>query len=245
VGEAEEGRRAPEQSVLHEAFRRGWPEVSGSLPTRVTHEVERFLTCGDVRFGFVEVSCERCAQARLVAFCCKRRGWCPSCTTRRALDTGVHLEAVLPRIAHRQWTLSLPFAVRFNVVKKPRLLKRLELRLVQAVWRWQRSEARRHGATGALTGGGVCFWQYFGSSLQLTPHLHLLVAEAMWQADGTVVPVAAPSDEEVAGILARVLRAAKKDWADLEVEWPEDDFEELQQRAIQERLGLGVKARPW
>lgn len=239
MGEAVEGRRrAPEKSVLHEAFRRGWPEVSGSMPPRVKLEVERFLTCGDPRFGFVEVTCEACAESRVVAFCCKSRGWCPSCTTRRAVDTGLHLESVLPRVAHRQWTLSLPFSVRFNVVKKPKLLKRLEVRLVKAVWRWQRAEARRHGASGALTGGGVCFWQYFGSSLQLTPHLHLLVAEAMWQTDGTLVPVAPPSDEEVARILARVLRAAKKDWADLEAAWPEDEYEELQQRAIQERLGF-------
>lgn len=208
------------------------------MPSRVKLEVERFLTCGDPRFGFVEVTCETCAESRIVAYCCKSRGWCPSCTTRRALDTGVHLESVLPRVAHRQWTLSLPFSVRFNVVKKPQLLKRLEVRLVKAVWRWQRREARRHGAFGALTGGGVCFWQWFGSQLQLTPHLHLLVAEAMWQADGTVVPVAPPSDEEVARILARVLRAAKKDWADLEAAWPEDEYEELQQRAIQERLGF-------
>ena len=106
------------------------------------------------------------------------------------------------------------------------------------MWRQQRREARRHGATGALTGGAVCFWQWFGSQLQLTPHLHLLVAEGMWQPDGTVVPVAPPSDEEVARILARVLRAAKKDWADLEAAWPEDEYEELQQRATQERLGF-------
>jgi hypothetical protein len=93
-----------------------------------------------------------------VAFSCKGRGWCPSCTTRRALDTGVHLESLLPRVAHRQWTLSLPFSVRFLVVKTPKLLKRLGVRLVKAVWRWQRREARRHGATGALTGGAICFW---------------------------------------------------------------------------------------
>ena len=53
----EDRRRAPEKSVLHEAFRRGWPEVSSSMPTRVKLEVARFLTCGDVRAGFVEVSC--------------------------------------------------------------------------------------------------------------------------------------------------------------------------------------------
>ena len=50
-------RRAPEKSVLHEAFRRGCPEVSSSMPSRVKLEVERYLTCGDARFGFVEVSC--------------------------------------------------------------------------------------------------------------------------------------------------------------------------------------------
>ena len=121
--------------MLHEAFRLGWPEVSSSMPSRVQREVERFLTCGDARFGFVEVTCESCGEARVVAFCCKGRGWCPSCTTRRALETGAHLEAVLPRVAHRQWTLSLPMAVRFLVVKKPKLLKRLEVRLVKAVWR--------------------------------------------------------------------------------------------------------------
>jgi hypothetical protein len=170
----EDRRRAPEKSVLHEAFRRGWPEVSSSMPTRVKREGERFLTCGDVRAGFVEVACESCSESRLVAFSCKGRGWCPSCTTRRALDTGVRLESLLPRVAHRQWTLSLPFSVRFQVVKKPTLLKRLEVRLVKAVWRWQRREARRHGATGALTGGAICFWQWFGSSLQLTPHRHLV-----------------------------------------------------------------------
>ena len=30
--------------------------------------------------------------------------------------------------------------LRFNVVEQPKLLKRVEVRLVKAVWRWQRSE---------------------------------------------------------------------------------------------------------
>ena len=35
------------------------------LPTRVRLEVERYLTCSDARFGFVEVTCETCPE----------RGW--------------------------------------------------------------------------------------------------------------------------------------------------------------------------
>ncbi|MDP2274125.1 MAG: transposase zinc-binding domain-containing protein, partial [Archangium sp.] len=142
--------------VLREAFRRGWPEVQPLVPKRVREEVERYLRCGDVRYGFVEVACSRCQVPRLVALRCRGRGWCPSCTTRRALETGLQLEDELPRVAHRQWTLSLPMEVRFQVVKQPALLKRLEVRLVQAVWRHQRATAKRLGAGGPLRGGGVC-----------------------------------------------------------------------------------------
>lgn len=239
MGEGGERLRRPEASALHEAFTRGWPEVAAQVPARVKQEGERYLRCGDVRYGFAEATCEACGEARLVAFSCKGRGWCPSCTTRRALETGAHVEAVLPRVGHRQWTLSVPFQARFPVVKQPRLLKRLEVRLAKAVWRWQRQQARRAGATGCLRGGAVCFWQWFGSALQLTPHLHLLVAEAQWTEEGEVVTVPPPSEEDVARILHRALTQARKDWGDLDAAWPEDEYEALQQRMAQETLALG------
>jgi hypothetical protein len=134
---------------------------------------------------------------------------------------------VLPHVGHQQWTLSLPFTLRFTVVKKPQLLKRLEVRLVQAVWPWQRREAGRHGVTGPLRGGGVCFWQWFGSSLQRTPHLHMLVSEALWMPDGEVVPLGPPGDDDVARVLDRVLRQAKRDWADEGTAWADDEYEVL------------------
>lgn len=37
--------------VVREAFRRGWPEVQSQVPRRVREEVERYLRCGDVRYG--------------------------------------------------------------------------------------------------------------------------------------------------------------------------------------------------
>ena len=230
--------------MLVDAFRRGWASVSSQLPRRIQEEALRFLTCGDVRTGFVEVACASCDDTRLVAFSCKGRGWCPSCTTRRALDTGAHLEAVLPRVAHRQWTLSLPMTLRFHVVKQPGLLKRLEGRLVHALWRLQRATARRLGHEGTLAGGAVCFWQYFGSSLQLTPHLHLLVPEALWRVDGAVVPLPPPSDDDVTAALHRVLRLARKDFEDVDVPFPDDDFEDLQLRALQTPLPLDLPKRP-
>jgi hypothetical protein len=101
----EERRRAPQKSVLREAFQRGWPSVGDWVPKRVRREaLLAYVRCGDARFGFVEVSCDDCHQARVVAFCCKGRGWCPSCTNRRAVETGVRLAALLPWVRHRQWT---------------------------------------------------------------------------------------------------------------------------------------------
>ena len=239
-----EGARQAEKSVVLEAFRRGWPSVCETVPKRVKREAEAFLRCGDVRYGFVEVSCEDCHESRLVAFCCKGRGWCPSCTNRRAVETGVRLAALLPQVRHRQWTMSLPFTLRFVVVKRPALLKRLEYRLVRAVWRWQRQVARRLGVVGPLRGGAVVFTQWFGSSLQLTPHLHALLPEALWTKDGEVVTLPAPDDAEVESILRRVLRGARKDFADVDAAWPEDEYEAAQRESMQPPLGLALPPSP-
>ncbi|MBE2254202.1 MAG: transposase, partial [Myxococcus sp.] len=179
-----------------------------------------------------------------MAFCCKGRGWCPSCTNRRAVETGVRLAALLPHVRHRQWTLSLPFSLRFVVVKRPALLKRLERRLVRAIWRWQRQVARRLGVPGPLRGGAVVFTQWFGSSLQLTPHLHALFPEALWTKDGQVVTLPAPDDAEVESILGRVLRGARKDFADAHAPWPEDEYEALQRESLQRPLGLALPPSP-
>ncbi len=57
------------------------------------------------------VRCGGCGDELLVAFSCKGRGFCPSCTTRRMHDTAARLvDGVLPRVPVRQWVLSLPRA---------------------------------------------------------------------------------------------------------------------------------------
>ncbi|MFO0476238.1 MAG: transposase, partial [Alphaproteobacteria bacterium] len=124
------------------------------------------------------------------------------------------------------------------------LLKRLEVRLVRSVWRWQRRAARRLGVSGTLRGGSVVFTQWFGSSLQLTPHLHALVAEAQWASGGEVVHLPPPSDDDVAAILARVLRQAKQDFAEADAAWPEDEYETGQLQCLQRPLGLALPPTP-
>jgi len=60
----------------------------------------------------------------------------------------------------------------------------------------------------------------------------------LWRPDGEVVLAGPPSDDDVTRVLHRVLRQAKRDWADEDTPWPDDEYEALQQEATQHRLPL-------
>ena len=62
----------------------------------------------------LRVRCEDCHHERLVAFSCKRRGFCPSCGARRMVESAALLvDEVFPAEPIRQWVLSFPFQLRF------------------------------------------------------------------------------------------------------------------------------------
>jgi len=208
------------------------------LPKRVQQEVRRYLDCGILSAGFVHVKCEACQDSLLVGFSCKTRGWCPSCGARRAEETAAHCGEVLPKVGYRQWTLSLPWALRWPVVKTPRLLRAVERRLVRSVWRWQRREAKRLGERRELSGGAVGFAQLLGSALQLTPHLHVLLPDGLW-AGADFVALPPPSDGDVAAVLRRLVLQLAKDFEGAEAGWPDDALEALQSEGVQHRLSLG------
>ena len=231
--------------MLLRAFREGWPLVAEStrLPPRVHEEVRRFMGCGDLRRGFVLLECSDCASTALTAFSCKTRGWCPSCGARRAHEAALHLDEVLPRVAFRQWTLSVPFGLRFLLVKEPKLLRKVERRLVEAVFRWQRHRAKGLGATGKRVGGAVSFLPLFNAQLGLSPHVHLLGAEGVWN-DGVFVELPPPSPEEVETVLERALAQLLPDFESRGVAWPEDEYEALQAKSAQLKLPLDEEPAP-
>jgi hypothetical protein len=88
-------RHRPEETVLYRTLEVHWPafreraEEASGLPRFVVREVEEYLRCGILEHGCVRVRCGRCGFERLVAFSCKRRGFCPSCLGRRMADTAV------------------------------------------------------------------------------------------------------------------------------------------------------------
>jgi len=115
-------RHRPESTLLYQLVEQHYPGFNElraregrSLPDYVQEEFDAYLRCGRLEEGFLRVRCEGCHAEKLVAFSCKKRGFCPSCGGRRMAETAALLaDEVLPERPLRQWVLSLPFALRLD-----------------------------------------------------------------------------------------------------------------------------------
>ncbi len=65
--------------------------AGADLPQFVKDEFDAFLECGILAHGFLRLRCGACGHDKLLAFSCKRRGFCPSCGARRMSQTAAHL----------------------------------------------------------------------------------------------------------------------------------------------------------
>ena len=89
-------RRRPEATALHRIVREhratlfadaAARSASGrGYPRFVVDEFDKYERCGIFAYGVVRVYCESCRQSDVVAFSCKGRALCPSCTGRRMVD---------------------------------------------------------------------------------------------------------------------------------------------------------------
>ena len=124
-------RHCPEKTLLYQIvqenlltfYQQMEREYENGLPDFVKKEFEEFLKCGVLAHGFLRVQCESCYHEKLVAFSCKRRGFCPSCGARRMAESAAHLvDQVFPRKPLRQWVLSFPFQLRFLLARDPKVI---------------------------------------------------------------------------------------------------------------------------
>ncbi len=169
-------------------------------------EFEAYLKCGRLEHGFLRVRCEDCHAEKLVAFSCKRRGFCPSCGARRMTDSAALLaDEVLPAKPIRQWVLSLRFALRFLLATNPEALTRVLRIVYRTILAYILKEARLTRASGAT--GAVTLIQRFGSALNLNVHFHALVLDGAYLV-GTEPPVfrriEPPRQEELQALVERL-----------------------------------------
>ncbi len=173
-------RRRPERGVLYEVLQKhlatfldrleaGDDPCASPLPRFVRRELEDYLRCGQLAAGFARVYCPGCGTDELVAFSCKRRGFCPSCGGRRMADTAAWLvDRVFPDVPVRQVVLSLPFELRYLTARDPELLVAMRRIFVRSYFALQRRQARELGFV-APRPAGVVAVQRFDSALRLNP----------------------------------------------------------------------------
>lgn len=106
------------------------------LPRYVEEELRAASRCADLSEGFARVRCRMCGHESLVGLSCQTRLACASCATRRMESLSAHLvDRVLPDVALRQWTLSLPFPLRPMLAADASLLGAVHRLFVACVFR--------------------------------------------------------------------------------------------------------------
>ncbi len=206
-------RHRPEQTTLYRLVQQHEASTGADLPRFVKDEFDAFLECGILAHGFLRLRCGECGHDKLLAFSCKRRGFCPSCGARRMSQTAAHLvDHVTPHVPVRQWVLSLPIPPRVLLAAQPELVTPV-LQVVQRV-------VTRHLLDGAGLnageghGGAVTLIQRFGSAANLNIHLHCLVLDGVYRGAGDGVPAfveaAAPTDDELHALLQTLITRLMK-----------------------------------
>jgi Transposase zinc-binding domain/Putative transposase len=198
-------RHRPEQTTLYRLvqqhaatfFAQAEDAAGADLPQFVKDEFDAFLECGILANGFLRLRCGGCGHDKLVAFSCKRRGFCPSCGARRMAQTAAHLvDHVIPHVPVRQWVLSLPIPLRLLLVAQPRLVAPVLQVVHRVITRFLLKQA---GAKAdEADSGAVTRVQRFGSAANLNIHLHCLVLDGVYRRGTEGAPefveVPAPTD---------------------------------------------------
>ena len=166
-------RHQPEQTLLYRLIEQYSPQFTAQLseqgkvlPDHVQREFEEYLKCGRLEEGFLRVRCESCHAEHLVAFSCKRRGFCPSCGARRMAESAALLvDEVLPEKPMRQWVLSFPYLLRYLFASRPEIMGQvlgIVYRVIATHLIKKAGFTKKTAQTGAVT-----LIQRFGSALNL------------------------------------------------------------------------------
>ncbi len=256
-------RHRPETTLLYQlvelhypAFREMRATAGRSLPNYIEDEFDAYLKCGRLEEGFLRVRCAHCHAEKLVAFSCKKRGFCPSCGARRMAETAALLaDEVLPERPLRQWVLSLPIALRFLLATDPdasTLVLGAAYRTISSYLLEMAGVTRATGDTGAVT-----LIQRFGSALNLNVHFHMIFLDGVYLPAGdqpvfrhVPAPTAAQLQELVQQIAERIGKLLEKrglierdmENAWLTVDGPGGALDDLIGHSITYRIAVGPRA---
>lgn len=184
-------RRRPERTLLYhlvQAHLATWlalqDDAAGrSAPALVEREFRRYLDCGILAHGFARARCADCGHDFIVAYSCKGRGVCPSCTTRRMVETAAHLvDHVFPALPVRQWVLSLPKRLRYHL-DDAKLQSAVLHSFLRAIEQGLRQSLPAGDGTARI--GAVVFIHRFGALMNAHLHFHVIAIDGVFFGEET------------------------------------------------------------
>ncbi|MBM4253000.1 MAG: hypothetical protein FJ146_13590 [Deltaproteobacteria bacterium] len=132
------------------------------LPDYVLKESEAYLKCGILAHEFIRLKCTTCCDEKVVAFSCKKRGFCPSCCAKRMAEAATHLKQnVLPLVSYRQFVVSFPVPLRYWLHTNKRFASEIFGLVTKEIHRYYLHKAHDAGIVDA-TPGTICFTQRWG-----------------------------------------------------------------------------------
>lgn len=215
-------RHEPEKTTLYKLIQANWltfqnqveQDLGYPLPDFVIKEFEEYLRCGILAHGFLRAQCTSCHHEMLVAFSCKKRGFCPSCGARRMSVTAAHLvDHVLPHKNIRQWVLTFPVPIRLCLAVRPKVMARaLEIAhlVIGQYYRKKAGLTANNSKSGAVT-----LIQRFGGSLNLNIHFHQLFVDGCYELNEQKLPIdfwvaSPPTVKEIEEVLSKIISKLTK-----------------------------------
>jgi len=189
------------------------PDARG-LPASVQREFYDYLQCGILAHGFLRLGCDTCKKEVLLAFSCKRRGFCPSCAGRRMAQTAAHLaERVIPWVPTRQWVVSVPIPLRYWMSSAKELTAKIHTIIRTTISQYYVNQAVKRGVERQkVQPGSVTFIQRFGSAINLNLHFHCVFLEGVYldRSDQGLKPrfikVEPPTDADITEVVQKISR---------------------------------------
>ena len=206
--------RNPREDDLHKIIRENYLQVIAdkeladiTLPFHIKREFRKYIKCGILAHGFARFNCKLCNKDKLVAFSCKGRTICPSCSGRRMADTAKHLvENVIPKVPIRQWVLSMPYKHRFLLSRDSKFLSRILAVCHRAISSFYTKKAKAKGLVNPKV-GAISIIQRFGGALNLNIHFHSLFMDGVYYENeygGQCFFEIIPTDQDILDLVVKI-----------------------------------------
>jgi hypothetical protein len=161
------------QDPLLQSWEMQYQAEYGCLRDEVSKVLQCYLNCGLLEHGAARVYCDECKYSMLVAYSCKKRGVCPSCSAKRAVIFAEHIydEVLEQQIPHRHIVFSTPKRLR-PYFKYNRKLSGI---LFRAAWQSIKEQQQEVGEEPVV--GLILTLQTAGEALNWHPHLHGVITD--------------------------------------------------------------------